>query len=64
MRKPTMWFTNTNQAVHAQKMAKDWKFWIWKEEELYYPCSETKGTDLLRTFGFTHADCLFSHEAP
>ena len=29
--KPTMWFPNrsdTNQAVQAQKMARDWKFWI------------------------------------
>ena len=31
MRKPTMWFPNksdTNRAVQAQKMARDWKFWI------------------------------------
>ena len=29
--KPTMWFPNrsdTNRAVYAQKMARDWKFWI------------------------------------
>ena len=46
--KPTMWFPNrsdTNQAVQAQKMASDWKFWIKKEEELYYPCSKNKGAD-------------------
>ena len=30
-RKPTMLFPNrsdTNQAVHAQKMVRGWKFWI------------------------------------
>ena len=29
--KPTMWFltkSDTNQAVQAQKMARDWKFWL------------------------------------
>ena len=49
--KPTMWFPNrsdTNRAVQAQKMARDWKFWIKKVEELYYPCSENKGADQLR----------------
>ena len=50
MRNPTMWFPNrsdTNRSVQAQKMARDWKFWILKVEELYYPCSENKGTDQL-----------------
>ena len=31
MRKPTMWFpnrSNTDRAVHAQKIAGGWKFWI------------------------------------
>ena len=35
--KPTMWFPNrsdSNRAVQAQKMAGDWKFWVWKVEEL------------------------------
>ena len=52
-----MWFQNrsdTNQAVQAQKMARDWKFWIWKVEELYYPCSANKGADQLR--GYREAD--------
>ena len=43
MRKTTMWFPNrsdTNRAVQAQKMARDWKFWNYKVEGLYYPCSE------------------------
>ena len=57
MGKPTMWFPNrsdTNRAVQAQKMARDGKFWIWKVEELYYPCSENKGADQLR--GYREAD--------
>ena len=63
-----MWFPNrsdTNRAVQAQKMARDWKFWIWKVEELYYPCSENKGTDgkLICAFVFAYVDCWFSHEA-
>ena len=53
MRKPTMWFLNrfnTNRAVQAQKMARDWKFWNSNVEELYYPCSENKGADQLRSY--------------
>ena len=52
MRRPTLWFpdrSDTNQAVQAQNMARGWKFWIWKVEELYYPCSENKGADQLRS---------------
>ena len=55
--KPTMWFPNrsdTNRAVQSQKMVRDWKFWIYKVKELYYPCSENKGTDQLR--GYREAD--------
>ena len=51
--KPTMWFPNrsdTNRTVHAQKNARDWKFWILKEEELNYWCSENKGADQLRSY--------------
>ena len=47
-----MWFLNrydTNQAVQAQ-MARSWKFWIKEVEELYYPCSENKGADELRSY--------------
>ena len=60
-----MWFRNrsdTNPAVQAQKMARGWKFWTYKVQELYYPCSENKGADQL------HSCCeadnyepLFSH---
>ena len=51
MRKPTFWFltwSNTIRAVHPQKMARGLKFRIEKEEGLYYPCSENKGTDQFR----------------
>ena len=43
MRKPTIWVptrSETSQVVQAQKMARGWKFWIWKVEELYYLGSE------------------------
>ena len=45
-----MWYVNTNQAVQSQKMARDLKFLIYTEEELYYPCSENKGADQLRNY--------------
>ena len=51
--KQTIWFLNrsdTNGAVQAQKMARGWKFFIKKVEELYYPCSENKGVDQLRSY--------------
>ena len=57
MRKPTMWFPNrynSNQAVHAQKMARSMEFWIQKIEELYCSCSENIGTDQLH--GYREAD--------
>ena len=53
MRKPTMCFFNRsdiNQAVQTQKMAKGMKFFIYKVEELYYPCSENKGADQLPSY--------------
>ena len=43
----TMWFlgrSDINRTVEAQKMARRWKFWVENVEELYYPCSENKGT--------------------
>ena len=48
-----MWFPNrsdTNRPVQAQKQARSLKFWIYKVEELYYPCSENKGADQLRSY--------------
>ena len=67
-----MWFPNrpdTNRAVQAQKRARSLKFHIKVEEELYYPSSENKGADQLRSY--CEADLrlcfrlcrLFSHEA-
>ena len=57
MRKPVFGFptrSDTNQAVQLQKMARSLKFWIKKEEGLYYLCSENKGTDQLP--GYREAD--------
>ena len=53
VRKPKMWFPNksdTNRSIQAQKMARGLKSYIWKEEELYYLCSENKGADRLRDY--------------
>ena len=73
MRKPTFWFptwSDTNQAVQLQKMARGLKFRIYVEEGLYYLFSENKGADQLR--GYREADlhlcfrickCWFSHDA-
>ena len=46
--------------IQAQKMARDWKCWIQKVEELYYPCSE-KGADQLRSNCEAYLRPLFSH---
>ena len=61
MRKPTFWFptwSDTNQAVQLQKMARGLKFRIKKVEGLYYLCSENKGADQLR--GYSEADLRLS----
>ena len=42
--------SDTNRAVQAQKMARGRKFLIYKVKELYYPCSESKGADQLRSY--------------
>ena len=65
MRKPTFWFLNwsdTNQAVQLQKMARGLKFRIEIEEELYYLCSENKGDDQLRGYRESDLCLLFSHQ--
>ena len=57
MRKPTLWFptwSDTNQAVQLQKIARGLKFQIKKVEGLYYPCGKNKGADQLR--GYREAD--------
>ena len=66
MRKPTFWFptwSDTNQAVQPQKMARGLKFRIKKEEGLYYLCSENKGAKLICVFVFAYAKRWFSHDA-
>ena len=74
MRKPTFWFptwSDTNQAVKLQKMARGLKFRIKEVDGLYYPCSENKGADQLRgltaklicVFVFAYAKHWFSHDA-
>ena len=53
VRKPTIWvptMSDTYRTVQSQKMVRGWKFWIEKVEELYYPCSENKGADQLRSY--------------
>ena len=42
--------SNTNQPIHPKKKARIIKFWLYVEEELYYPCSENKGADQLRSY--------------
>ena len=57
MRKPTFWlptWSDTNQAVESQKMARGLKFRIKEVEGMYYPSSENKGADQLR--GYREAD--------
>ena len=57
MRKPSFWFriwSDINQAVQLQMMARGLKFWIKEVEGLYYPCSENKRGDQLR--GYREAD--------
>ena len=47
-----MWFPNradSNRSVQSQKRARILKFRIQVEEELYYPSSENKGADQLRS---------------
>ena len=62
MRKPTLWFptwSDTNQAVQLQKMARGLKFWIKKLKGLDCVCSENKGADQLRADqlrGYREAD--------
>ena len=53
LREPTIWVptrSDTNLTVNSQKMVRGLKFWIYKVEELYYPCSENKGADQFRNY--------------
>ena len=70
MGKPTMWFlnrSNTNQAVQAQKMAREI---LVLESRSTIQVAKTKAlisfevtAKLICVFVFAYADCLFSHEA-
>ena len=40
----------TNQPVQSQKITRSLKFWIWAEEEWYYPSSKNKGVDQLCSY--------------
>ena len=58
-----------NQAVQPQKMARGLKFPIEVEEGYYYPFSENKGADQLRSnctadlrLCFAYAESRFSHD--
>ena len=42
--------SDINQPVQSQKIDGSLKFWLYVEEELYYPCSENKGADQLRNY--------------
>ena len=48
--KTSLWVSNTNRAVQLQKMARNLKFRIYTEEGSYYPWSENKGADQLRSY--------------
>ena len=66
VRKPMFWFptwSDTNQALQLQKMARGLKFQIKKEEGLYFLCSENKGADQICVFVVAYAKCWFSHDA-
>ena len=73
MRKRAFWFptwSDSNQAVKIQKMARGLKFRIKKVEGLYYLCIENKGADQLRGYREAHlricfriCKMLYSHDA-
>ena len=52
---------DTNWPVQSLKYVRSLKFWMYVEEELYYPCSEDKGADQL--YSYCTADLVsFSHD--
>ena len=53
VRKPTMWIltrSDTNQAVQPLEIARSLKICIKEVEVLYYPSSENRGADQLRSY--------------
>ena len=74
MKKTTFWFptwSDTNQVVQLQKMARGFKFRIYKEEGLFHLyVAKTKAlisfavtAKLICVFVFAYATCWFSHDA-
>ena len=53
--------SDTNRAVHQQKMARGLKFRIWVEEGLYYPYCENKGADQLQVYREADLHLCFLH---
>ena len=41
---------DSNRPVQSQKQVRSLKFWIYEEEELYYPCIENKDADQLCSY--------------
>ena len=67
--KPTMRLPNrsdTNRAVHAHKMGRDWKFWMnctTRVAKTKAQISFAVTAKLICAFVFAYANCWFSHEA-
>ena len=60
MRKQAFWFptwSDANQAVQLQKMARGLKFQTLNVEGSYYLCSENKGADQLRSLRLCFRIC-------
>ena len=63
--KPTMWLltrSDTNRPVQAKRMARGWKFWIKFRKWRNCTICVAKTKAMICAFGFTYADCWFSHE--
>ena len=50
---------DTNLPVQSEKKVRSLKFWLQVEEELYYPYSENKGADQLRSTVTAKLICAF-----
>ena len=53
--------SGTNRPAQSQKQARGLKFWLYVEEEFYYPSSENKGADQLRNYCEADLRLCFSH---
>ena len=59
MRKPVFGVSDTNRSVQPQKMARGLKFRVKVVQGLYYPYSENKGADQLRSYCATDKPLCF-----